>query len=55
MESSGIPGNIQVTPQTYDLLSDSYIFTQREPVEVKGLGTMSTYILVGKRPEEGRS
>jgi len=55
MESSGIPGKIQVTPQTYDLLSDSYLFTQREPVEVKGLGTMSTYILVGKRPEEGRS
>jgi guanylate cyclase len=45
MESSGVPGRIQVAPSTRDLLRDSYSFEAREPVEVKGLGRMATYLL----------
>lgn len=45
MQSSGVPGKIQVAPSTRELLSGSYTFTQREPVDVKGLGPMVTYLL----------
>lgn len=54
MESTGIPGKIQVTTQTYDLLRNEYVFTPRDSVEVKGVGAMDTHILVGKRPESAR-
>ena len=48
MESSGVPGRIQVAPSTYALLRESagYSFEAREPIEVKGLGVMETYLLV---------
>jgi adenylate cyclase len=45
MESSGVPGRIQVAPSTYALLRDAFSFEQREPIEVKGLGPMTTYLL----------
>lgn len=45
MESSGVPGRIQVAPSTWALLRDSYSFEEREGVEVKGLGVMTTYLL----------
>ena len=45
MQSSGIPGRIQVVQATRDLLRDSYEFDEREPVVVKGLGPMTTYLL----------
>ena len=45
MQSSGIPGRIQVAPSTHELLRDSYRFEEREPVDVKGLGPMTTYLV----------
>jgi adenylate cyclase len=47
MESSGVPGRIQVAPSTWELLrgSPDYSFEAREPIEVKGLGTLTTYLL----------
>jgi class 3 adenylate cyclase len=45
MESSGIPGRIQVTDATRGLLAGRYPFERREGVEVKGKGVMSTWIL----------
>jgi class 3 adenylate cyclase len=45
MESSGFPGRIQVTEETRRLLGDRYPFERREGVEVKGKGTMSTWML----------
>jgi Adenylate and Guanylate cyclase catalytic domain len=44
MESTGIPGMIQVAGSTWELCRDRYSFTERE-VEVKGKGTMRTYLL----------
>jgi class 3 adenylate cyclase len=44
MESSGLPGRIQVAPSTLELLRDRYRFQPRE-VDVKGLGPMTTYLL----------
>jgi guanylate cyclase len=46
MESSGIPGRIQVAPSTRDLLRESFSFDEREQVEVKGLGPMTRYLVV---------
>jgi adenylate cyclase len=44
MESSGLPGRIQVSPSTWEHLRDAYSFDLRE-VDVKGLGPMATYLL----------
>jgi class 3 adenylate cyclase len=45
MQSSGVPGCVQVTDETHRLLGDRYAFEAREGVEVKGKGTMSTWML----------
>jgi adenylate cyclase len=47
MESSGVPGRIQVAPSTRALLRESWSFEERDAVEVKGLGPMTTYLLEG--------
>jgi len=45
MESSGVPGRIHLAASTHDLVSDRYAFEERQ-VDVKGLGVMTTYLLV---------
>jgi class 3 adenylate cyclase len=45
MESSGVPGRIHVAQSTRDLLPDNWLFEERESVEVKGVGRMTTYLL----------
>jgi adenylate cyclase len=45
MESAGVPGRIQVAASTHALLGDGYSFEEREPIEVKGLGRMTTYLV----------
>ncbi len=45
MESSGVPGHIQVTPATHELLTNAYPFERREGVPIKGKGPMTTYLL----------
>jgi class 3 adenylate cyclase len=45
MESSGIPGCVQVTEATWQRVRDSYPWQVREDVEVKGKGPMTTYLL----------
>jgi len=46
MEQQGMPGTIQVTQTTYDLLSDEFSFEERGAIEVKGMGEMNTYFLL---------
>ena len=46
MESSGVPGQIQVTAATYELIKDRFACEPRGPVEIKGKRTMDTYLLV---------
>ncbi len=46
MESTGVPGRIQVSPSTYALLRENYEFEARGEIEVKGKGKMQTYLLV---------
>jgi PAS domain S-box-containing protein len=46
MESSGIPGRIQVTQQMYERLKDKFEFEERGAIVVKGKGKMTTYWLI---------
>jgi adenylate cyclase len=47
MESHGVPGGIQVTRRTYELLRGRYAFAHRGPIPVKGKGEMDAYLLLG--------
>jgi guanylate cyclase len=49
MEDTCIPDSIQVTQETQKILQYRYDFTAREGVEVKGKGTIKTFILVGRQ------
>ena len=49
MESSGLPGRIQVTQTVYERLRSSYDFEPRGEIEVKGKGRLPVYLLVGRR------
>jgi class 3 adenylate cyclase len=51
MESSGTPGRIQVTRETYDLLRDEFLLEPRGTVRIKGKGDVETWYLVGMRME----
>jgi class 3 adenylate cyclase len=49
MESSGVPGAIQVSPSTHDLLKDVYVCESRGLIPVKGKSEMETWLLIAKR------
>jgi class 3 adenylate cyclase len=48
METTGVPGCIQVTERTRRLLGERYRFQPRGRIQVKGKGTMRTYFLSGR-------
>lgn len=48
MESHGLPGTIQVTKSTYNILRNKYLFEDRGIIHVKGKGDMNTYLLAGR-------
>ena len=45
MESTGLPGRIQVTEAAYEYLKDGYEFEARGEVAVKGKGMMPVFLL----------
>lgn len=49
MESTGVPGRIQVTSEARDRLAGQFEFERRGIVEVKGKGPIETWFLVGLR------
>jgi class 3 adenylate cyclase len=49
MESHGVPGRVHVTEAAYLRLRDTFDFEPRGSVEVKGKGSMATYLVVGPR------
>ena len=51
MQSHAPPGGIQVTERTYRRLEGEFLFERRTGVVVKGKGEMTTYVLLGARPE----
>ncbi|KAJ8012140.1 hypothetical protein DPEC_G00065580 [Dallia pectoralis] len=53
MDSTGVPGKIQVTEDVYKILGDNYDLVCRGKVSVKGKGEMLTYFLEGKVQRAG--
>jgi class 3 adenylate cyclase len=49
MESHGVPGEIQVTPETHALLNSSYRFKERGLIDIKSKGPIKVFLLKGKR------
>jgi adenylate cyclase len=53
MESEGVPGSIQMSPATYELIRDAYVCEARGLIPVKGKSEMMTYLLISKRETAG--
>ena len=49
MESSGVPGAIQIKGETYGLIREAFVCEPRGPVQVKGRAKMETFLLVSRR------
>jgi PAS domain S-box-containing protein len=49
MESHGVPGRVQVTESTWLALRERFDFEPRGEVEIKSLGRLKTWLLVGER------
>jgi len=49
MESTGLPGRVQVTEQMQRALAPQFDLTERGEVEVKGKGRLHTWLLVGRK------
>lgn len=49
MESQGLPGKIQITGETYELIKDEFLCSMRGVIDVKGIGEMPTWFLEGER------
>ena len=49
MESHGLPGKIQISRDTFELLKDEFICEPRGELIVKGKGQMETWLLIGVR------
>ena len=48
MESHGIPGTIQLSNASRELLDGKYRLTPRGTIEIKGKGAMETWLLEGQ-------
>lgn len=55
MESTDRAGHIQVPDSMYERLCDSFKFTERGEVEVKGKGVMRTWFLTGRRSAQAET
>jgi class 3 adenylate cyclase len=49
MESTGVPGRLQVTAETRERLADAFELERRGIVDVKGKGPLETWFVVGRR------
>jgi len=54
MEAHGVPSRIHVTRDVRDALSERYIFEPRGLVDIKGVGPIESWFLVGNRPDAVR-
>ena len=49
MESTGLPGRVQVTEQMQRALAPQFDLVERGEVEVKGKGRLHTWLLLGRK------
>lgn len=55
MESNGIPGSIQCSYSFYNILCNTYMFSYRGKVEMKGKGLTDCYLLESKLKSPSRT
>ena len=48
MESTGIPGRIQVTERVAESLRERFLFESRGEIQIKGRGKMETFLVTGQ-------
>ena len=53
LESHGLPGEIQVSCAVRDALVEGFVFEAREPIQVKGVGKLETWLLKEERGGTG--
>ena len=53
MESTSVPGKIQVSPSTFEQIKDHFDVQEHQLVECKGLGQIMTYFVNGQLPGGG--
>jgi guanylate cyclase len=49
MQSHGVPGQIQVSESTYELIKDEFICEPRGTVNVKGKGEMNVWLVISSK------
>ncbi len=49
MESQGVPGQIQISQATYELIKDDYVCESRGTILIKGKGDMDLWLVRGSR------
>lgn len=49
METTGVPGRIQVTEAFRDLAKEAFVFEERGATEIKGIGETRTFFLLGPK------
>ena len=49
MESTGLPGRIQVSAETYERVKDKFECESRGPIDVKGKGKIATWFVIGTK------
>ena len=49
MESTSLPGAIQITEKMALMLEDNFIVQEREPIEIKGIGLLKNYFLLARK------
>jgi adenylate cyclase len=49
LESTSIPGRVQVSQRVADVLADGFVLEPRGQVELKGKGSQSTWFVLGRR------
>ncbi len=52
MESQGVPGQIQITRATYDLIREDFHCEPHGEIQIKGRGEMETYFLIKRKDRE---
>ena len=52
MQSHGVPGQIQVSEITYELIKDEFVCEPRGTVNVKGKGEMEVWLVVSRKSED---
>jgi guanylate cyclase len=49
MQSHGVPGQIQISDATYQLIKDDFVCEPRGSISVKGKGEMKVWLVVSEK------